>query len=154
MASSAFDIAAGSRGVRFTPEMLQLLFAQKQSQDARDAYLLSRIGRRWGDVHCLQADRTTPAGRITSDGILIQDERCSRKHCEFYRQGEQWYVRDLGSRNGTLLNGKLIQVAMPLRTGDLIRIGDTKLLFTLDLGHAISHADTDDEDDDATPSVD
>jgi Nif-specific regulatory protein len=120
--------------------MLQMLFAQRGSRDDREAYLLVRDGRRWGDIHRLRPGATISVGRVAADGIMVRDDRCSRIHCEFYLQDETWYLRDRGSRNGTRLNGEKIQVAVPLKNGDIIRIGDTKLLFTRDLEN-VSDAD-------------
>ncbi|HUG66959.1 MAG TPA: FHA domain-containing protein [Pirellulaceae bacterium] len=146
MASSVFDVGGGNQQVRFTPEMLQLLFAQRESRDDREAYLLVRDGRRWGDMHCLRAGAAIPVGRVAAGGIMIRDDRCSRVHCEFYLQDRDWYVRDLGSRNGTRLNGETIQVATRVESGDIIRIGHTKLMFTRDLANVADAA----EDDDST----
>ena len=143
MASSVADIGAGNRQVRFTPEMLEMLFAQRGSRDDREAFVLIRDGRRWGDIHRLRPGATVPVGRVAADGILVRDDRCSRIHCEFYLQGETWFLRDRGSRNGTRLNGERIQVAVPLKNGDIVRIGDTKLMFTQDLEDAASDADED-----------
>ena len=144
MASSVVDIGAGNRQVRFTPEMLELLFAQRESRDEREAFLLIRDGRRWGDIFCLRPGATVTVGRVATDGIVVRDDRCSRIHCEFYLQGERWYLRDRGSRNGTRLNGEKIQVAVPVESGDIIRIGDTKLMFTRDL-KAVTEAEDDDD---------
>ncbi|MEO8493574.1 MAG: FHA domain-containing protein [Planctomycetota bacterium] len=135
MASSVFDVDAGNRQVRFTPEMLQILFAQRESRDKCEAFLLVRDGRCWGDIHRLRPGTTIPVGRVATDGITLRDDRCSRVHCEFYAQGVFWYVRDMHSRNGTRLNGEKIQVAVPLKNGDIIRIGRTKLMFTQDLAN-------------------
>ena len=145
MASSVFDVDAGSRQVRFTPEMLQMLFAQREARDDREAYLLVRDGRSWGDVHRLRPDMTIPVGRVAADGIVVRDDRCSRVHCEFFRQGQNWYLRDMGSRNGTRLNGEKIQAAVPVKSGDIVRIGKTKLMFTQDLANVGSAADGDDD---------
>ncbi|MBC8356497.1 MAG: FHA domain-containing protein [Planctomycetes bacterium] len=141
MASSVFDVDGGNRQVRFSPEMLQLLFAQRESRDDREAFLLIRDGRRWGDMHRLRPGTSIPVGRVATDGIIVRDDRCSRVHCEFYLQDQQWYVRDLGSRNGTKLNGEIIQVAVPVKNGDIIRIGHTKLMFTRDLAEVVSAED-------------
>ncbi len=145
MASSVFDSTAGNRQVRFAPEMLRLLFAQRESRDDREAYLLIRDGRSWGQMHRLQPGATIPVGRVATDGIVVRDDRCSRVHCEFYLQGTDWYVRDLGSRNGTKLNGEKIAIARPVNTGDIVRIGHTKLMFTRDLSNIVSAIDDDDD---------
>lgn len=56
----------------------------------------------------------------------------SRQHAKVTRQGSLWWVRDLGSVNGTLLNG--LQVPSPmggqLMEGDILRLGDWELVFT------------------------
>ncbi|MDA1053045.1 MAG: FHA domain-containing protein [Planctomycetota bacterium] len=145
MASSVFDVDGGHRQIRFTPEMLQMLFAQRESRDDREAYLLVRDGCRWGDMHRLQPGTSIPVGRVATDGITVRDDRCSRVHCEFYLQGAEWFLRDLGSRNGTRLNGETIQVATPVKSGDIIRIGKTKLMFTRDLANVVDAAEPDDD---------
>ncbi|MCA9142190.1 MAG: FHA domain-containing protein [Planctomycetaceae bacterium] len=145
MASSVFDVGGGNQQVRFTPEMLQMLFAQRESRDDREAYLLVRDGRSWGDMHRLRPGASIPVGRVAADGIVVRDDRCSRIHCEFYLQDQDWYVRDRGSRNGTRLNGETIQVATKVKNGDIIRIGHTKMMFTRDLASAMNTADTDDD---------
>ena len=143
MASSVFDVGGGNQQVRFTPEMLQILFAQRESRDSREAYLLVRDGRRWGDMHRLRPGGTVPVGRVAAGGVMIRDDRCSRVHCEFYLQGQDWYVRDMGSRNGTRVNGEPIQVATCVHNGDIIRIGHTKLMFTQDLANVVDDAGDD-----------
>lgn len=137
MTTSVFDIDSGTRQVRFSPEMLEALFQQGAAeQSSRDAYLVGRDGRHWGDVHRLSDGQLYTLGRVASNDIHVDDARCSRQHCAVYQQEGDWFVRDLGSRNGTRLNGDKISVAMPVKSGDWIRIGKTKLLFTTDLAQA------------------
>ena len=145
MTSSVFDMGDGSRQVQFTPEVLQMLFAQRESRDDREAYLLVRDGRRWGDIHRLRPGATIPVGRVATGGIVVQDDRCSRVHCEFYLQDQTWYLRDMGSRNGTRVNGEKIQVAVAVKNGDIVRIGRTKLMFTRNLANAVSASESEDD---------
>jgi ABC-type multidrug transport system fused ATPase/permease subunit len=63
----------------------------------------------------------------------LDNVRVSRSHARLYRQGTQWILEDLGSRNGTLVNGKAISrtainpedliviAGLPLRLGEIIR---------------------------------
>lgn len=134
MASSVFDIEGGMRKIRLSPEMLRNLFAQTSRIGERpdDAYLMQHDGDSWTGVHRLRTGQVVEAGRVTSEGILVTDDRCSRRHCQFYQQDQSWYVRDLGSRNGTRVNGERIQLATKLKDGDRIRIGKTRFVFTLD----------------------
>jgi DNA-binding NtrC family response regulator len=64
-----------------------------------------------------------------SGGFGLEDERASEKHLELTRDGEVVKVRDLGSRNGTLLNGRLLEQEERLRDGDLLELGRSVLLF-------------------------
>ena len=64
-------------------------------------------------------------GVSSADGIL--DIGVSRRHCRISETGGRFVVVDLGSSNGTFLNGKRIAAA-PLETGDVVRLGDTIFL--------------------------
>jgi phosphoserine phosphatase RsbU/P len=69
-------------------------------------------------------------GRGSSNQIAFpQDARLSREHMELELIGDQWHVRDLGSRNGTRLNGHAVSDATRLRDGDELTAGNLTLLF-------------------------
>ncbi len=67
-------------------------------------------------------------GRSAKSDIHIDGDLVSRHHARVYPQGECWWFEDLGSRNGTLLNGVRTQSAQ-LRTGDVLMIGCEKIVF-------------------------
>jgi tetratricopeptide (TPR) repeat protein len=69
-------------------------------------------------------------GRSTDNPICIQDTSVSRKHIILRRVGSGWTVADLGSGNGTLVNGEPITDETALSNGDLITLGDTEVTFT------------------------
>ena len=75
----------------------------------------------------LRGDRTV-VGRLGSCDICIADVNASREHAAFVRDGAGWAVEDLGSTNGTLLNGDRIDRAR-LHDGDVIVIGITELVY-------------------------
>ncbi len=68
-------------------------------------------------------------GRANDADISIPDTSVSRKHVRFRQMADGWAVQDLGSGNGTLLNGEPVQEETPLRPGDSIVVGDTELNF-------------------------
>lgn len=74
----------------------------------------------------LESDRVI-LGR-ESDEAPILDQGVSRQHAEVFRAGELFLVRDLGSRNGTYVNGDKVDEWV-LRAGDRILIGNTQLAF-------------------------
>src|SRR5215213_786854 len=68
-------------------------------------------------------------GRASDCSIPIKDRYLSRKHAEIIANGNSWVLKDLGSANGTYLNGTRVERDEPLRTGDRIRLGDTEIVF-------------------------
>lgn len=68
-------------------------------------------------------------GRASDCSIPIKDRYLSRKHAEMIPTGKSWILRDLGSANGTYLNGNRVEHERELNTGDRIRLGDTEIVF-------------------------
>lgn len=67
-------------------------------------------------------------GRLSESDIPIEDVNASRQHAAFVRDGFEWFVEDLGSTNGTKVNGKRI-TRHQLKNGDVVTIGVTRLVF-------------------------
>jgi hypothetical protein len=80
----------------------------------------------------LEGDRVTVGQSATNDVPLPFDHTVSRVHAVLERVASRWSVRDLSSRNGTFLNGERIWRERPLRPGDEIRVGGTRLVARLD----------------------
>ena len=57
--------------------------------------------------------------------LIIRDDFASGQHARFTTAHGLWYVEDLGSRNGTWLNGRRIHASQRLKKGDKIKIGRT-----------------------------
>jgi hypothetical protein len=71
-------------------------------------------------------------GRSREADIQVDDPNISRKHAELRPSGASWTVRDLGSTNGVKVNGRRIQGAQSLKTGDTITLGTSDILFELE----------------------
>ncbi len=67
-------------------------------------------------------------GRDTLSNISINDTRMSRQHAALFFLPPDFYLKDLGSTNGTYVNNKRIKQAT-LKNGDLVRIGNTEFEF-------------------------
>jgi transcriptional regulator with GAF, ATPase, and Fis domain len=78
-------------------------------------------------------------GREASNAVAITDPSVSRKHCVVREQEGKFQVRDLGSRNGTLVNGDAAQEQW-LKHGDEIAAGDSSFLFLLESENPIPGA--------------
>jgi len=72
-------------------------------------------------------DRTLVVGREPACDVFLPDARVSRRHCVVEVSGGIPHVRDLGSSNGTVLNGARVG-ASTLGCGDVLALGDTELV--------------------------
>jgi serine phosphatase RsbU (regulator of sigma subunit) len=70
----------------------------------------------------LEGDVVT-IGRSSRSTVPVADGTVSKQHAEIFRAGEDWCVRDLGSRNGTRVNGHEVREPHPLRDGDILEVG-------------------------------
>lgn len=64
-------------------------------------------------------------GRSSGSGLQIKDDYTSSAHAKVVRWRDQWMVQDLGSTNGTYVDGRRITEATPVRVGSSVRIGTT-----------------------------
>jgi hypothetical protein len=67
-------------------------------------------------------------GRLSTNDVVLSDANVSRRHAEMRREGGSWTIRDLGSTNGTVVNGKLAS-QHTLNDGDKIAFGTSELIF-------------------------
>jgi DNA-binding CsgD family transcriptional regulator len=79
----------------------------------------------------LEGERMTIGQSQANDLPLSYDQTVSRAHAVLERVASRWCVRDLGSRNGTFVNGERIWGERSLRSGDEIRVGRVRLLVRL-----------------------
>jgi DNA-binding CsgD family transcriptional regulator len=81
------------------------------------------------DLVPLEAGRVT-IGRAESNDVAIPtDPELSRLHAVLESVGDGWCLRDLASSNGSFVNGERIWSDRPLRHGDEIRVGRTRLVY-------------------------
>jgi pSer/pThr/pTyr-binding forkhead associated (FHA) protein len=91
------------------------------------ALLVVRRGPNSGSRFLLDSDTTT-AGRHPSSDIFLDDVTVSRRHAEFVRADVGFEVRDVGSLNGTYVNGDRID-ATQLSAGDEVQVGKYRLVY-------------------------
>ncbi len=80
-------------------------------------------GKFGGRTYEISAQRTT-VGRGDANTLSLHDRSVSEQHCEIYDNGADLIIRDLGSRNGTVVNGELLHNAQrPLAHGQIVKFG-------------------------------
>jgi hypothetical protein len=77
------------------------------------------------------ASDTVTIGRLADCDVVLKDKGASRKHARLKRRDGTWTLTDLGSTNGTRLNGQTVQ-SRELSDGDTITIGSTVIEFRRD----------------------
>ena len=113
-----------------------------KSQEKQLAYLVIREGTKWTDVFRLVPGRTVTIGRAATNQIIVKDERCSRSHAEVFWTDGRWTLRDLESRNGTVVGEERIHGDYALTPGDVIWISQCQLVFVQDLSEAFPETRT------------
>src|SRR5215204_3274960 len=75
-------------------------------------------------------DEDTSMGRSSGSTIVLRsDDYASGRHAQLTRHGGLLYVEDLGSTNGTFVNGRKTVGATPLRNGDTVTVGSTTFRY-------------------------
>jgi len=97
------------------------------------------VEQRTGEVYPLGFEPVT-IGRGIDNTIVLADPLISRHHAEIVLQGGKWVIRDLGSANGTFVNGQPVVGPHVLNPGDMIGMGPA--LFRVELGRALGDQDT------------
>ncbi len=121
-----------------TTEVNQALFDtdqyQPKSRSRENAMLVlqrgAEVGRRWP----LDRSRALTIGRSEECDIALPDRQVSRQHARITWQGDCYELEDLGSKNGTHVNGQEMQGSVPLHDGDEIQIALRFKLAFVDAG--------------------
>src|SRR5438128_5001250 len=78
-----------------------------------------------GRTYELKTDKTT-VGRVSDNAFEIAEASVSSHHCEVFLRGNDVIVKDLGSTNGTFINGEKINES-PLKPGQILRLGQVEI---------------------------
>jgi len=122
------------------------LGSQPSDRPASVAYLVVRDGDKWKDVFRLTPGQVTTVGRAPTNRIVVRDEMSSRNHCEIFQAGPMWILRDLGSRNGTLVDGHKMSGDWELEDGQTIQLGACEIVFTYELANSALPEDDDEHE--------
>lgn len=118
--------AGGRTMVYSTAERVSRPLQEPAREQQRTALLLVQ-GRRV----VVGAEGAT-VGRSRRCDVMVDDPNVSRTHVEIRPRGGSWVVTDLGSTNGSRLNGRRLDTPTVLKPGDELELGTTTLTFTLE----------------------
>lgn len=79
-----------------------------------------------GKSHELKVDKTT-IGRLDDNSFQIAEGSVSSHHCEILLRGKDVVVKDLGSTNGTFVNGERVATESALKPGQILRLGQIEM---------------------------
>jgi diguanylate cyclase (GGDEF)-like protein len=122
MRSSAEDEGEATRITNLSSLESELRARRQQVQ----AFLVVLQGTNVGEMHKVEGPETV-IGRAMSAQVRLNDDGISRRHCRVLQIGGQVIIEDLGSANGTLVNGEMVQQHV-LKEGDKVRLGATTML--------------------------
>lgn len=120
-------------------EIVAVLFAaaviasRPRVRGGADSGLLSpvQVGMRviaFGAERTFEGTAPLTIGRDRGTQLVLADSEVSRRHVRLETQNGTVFLRDLGSSNGTFLNGRRLTSAIELREGDTVDVGTTRLI--------------------------
>ncbi|MBD0709546.1 MULTISPECIES: FHA domain-containing protein [unclassified Streptomyces] len=130
------------------PDELALLTADLRSESGwsrrvvgaveKMSAFTARIGRAWHAERLPKLLLPMPGphplriGRDPVNGLRLSHETTSRLHAELFLQAGMWVLRDLGSTNGTTVNGRRVTGAVVVRPGDVVGFGEMTFRLSYD----------------------
>jgi hypothetical protein len=75
----------------------------------------------------LALDAIATIGRDVNNAVVVEDQFVSAEHAILTFRGRAWYAEDLGSTNGTFVNGSPVDGVAPLGFGDVVQVGQVRL---------------------------
>ncbi len=126
VAARAFDGDATDRPQPPRPKSL----SKRKSGSMSFAKAIATLTTADGTMHPLLDDESI-IGRIGGNTVILADGSVSSKHARVLRTAEGFLIEDLGSRNGTFVNGDSVTDKRPLTDGDVVRFGKVLLTFNV-----------------------
>lgn len=128
IAAAAPVVPVVRAGLLYDAEAEECVAAAALAGDLEPVPALSTVTIRGLDRDVVLSGNRMVVGRLASCDVCLADANTSRQHAAFVREGAGWAIEDLGSTNGTLLNGKRVDSAR-LIDGDVIVVGVTELVY-------------------------
>src|SRR5689334_1299087 len=99
--------------------------------------LVPTTGNKTGKGEVALGQGRVTIGRSTGNTVVLDDREVSKMHAEIVTEPEGFVVHDLGSSNGTFVNGKKVE-RHKLSAGDIVEMGGSRYLFTTGADAAVA----------------
>jgi hypothetical protein len=127
--SAARDLRLPQESMILAPQQVAGLLSKPVSRDLGRLVVLQSPALETGDVVTLDSHPLTVGRGLTNDVSLAVDEYASTRHARFEPRRDGVFVEDIGSTNGTFVNGIRVTRERKLAPGDVVRIGETDLRY-------------------------
>lgn len=133
----SFEIISSARRTSTEDAAPSPSAAREAPRPARPAGTPHRTPENWVPVLDIDGQRLSVEadsiilGRSSGADITVEDTGVSRQHLEIRREGEHWLAVDLGSTNGSLVDGQRLRGRTELVNGAVIEMGRTRIVFRL-----------------------
>jgi len=127
--SAARDLRLPQESMILSPQQASALLAQPIAREHGRLVVVESDTLAEGDVYSIDSNALTVGRSGDNDLPLDGDEYASSRHARFEPRRDGVYVEDVGSTNGTFVNGIRLSGDRRLAPGDVVRIGETDLRF-------------------------
>ena len=127
--SAARDLRLPQESMILSPQQASALLAQPVARELGRLVVVESPVLTEGDVYTIDSNALTVGRGGDNDLTISDDEYASSRHARFEPRRDGVYVEDIGSTNGTFVNGIRLTRDRRLAPGDVVRIGETDLRF-------------------------
>jgi len=126
--SASRDLRLPQESMILSPQQASVLLAQPVAKELGRLVVVSSPDLDEGDVFAIDSTSLS-IGRGNGNDLALDDSFASARHARFEPRRDGVYVQDIGSTNGTYVNGVRLTQDRRLAPGDVVRIGETDLKF-------------------------
>jgi hypothetical protein len=127
--SASRDLRLHQESMILSPQQASALLAQPVARELGRLVVVDSAALEEGDVYAIASTALTVGRSGDNDLPVPADEFASARHARFEPRRDGVYVEDIGSTNGTFVNGIRVTTDRKLAPGDVVRIGETDLRF-------------------------
>jgi hypothetical protein len=129
VSSAGRDLRPPNESIVLPPQQVASLVQAPSAREVGRLVVVSSPSLDEGDIYPLGVTPVSVGRAETNDVTIRRDEYASARHARFEPRREGVYVDDVGSTNGTYVNGERVDHEQLLAPGDVVRIGETDLRF-------------------------